>query len=142
MEWFRQVWRSHILGGVPLAAFLHSVVQFAADPGTGTQLRDLWLFPLHVILGATIGSVILVPAFSCQAVLYQGLVLCRLPVPLVVVVCGAFQAGLVFLWANLVGIEPSLAGRFPLTPPMVVAGFIAGGAAALVASRSRWNRAP
>jgi hypothetical protein len=140
---FRVVWLSHVFVGVPVAAFLHSVLQFAADPSTGAHVSDLLLFPLHFILGVLVGSVILVPAFTCQAMLYQGLVLCRTPVPLVVVGCGVFQASLVFLWAGLVGIEPSLAGRFCLTTPMIFAGFIAGGvasfSAAVIAKRHKVN---
>src|SRR5262245_43260781 len=125
---FRAVARSHIVLGVPLAAFLHSVVQFANEAQLG--LRDVLLFPVHFLAGVVVGSVILAPAFFGQALLFQLLTTLRVPTWLVIALCAGYQAGVVALWGKAVGIEPSLAGRFALTPPMIVAGFVAGGVVA------------
>jgi hypothetical protein len=110
--------------GVPVAAFFHSFLQFAFDPPVNA--RGVWLFPLHFFLGVLVGSIVLVPAFSLQAAVFHALRSKGFPVGAVIVTCGACQAGIVALWAVFVGIQPSLSGRFHLTFPMIVAGFIAG----------------
>jgi hypothetical protein len=141
---FRAVWWGHILVGVPVAAFEHSILQFAYASTGGPISQDLWLFPLHFLSGVIVGSIVLVPAFSLQALLFRFLARRGAPALLIVAACGAFQAGLVAFWADTVGIEPSLAGRFRLTPPMIVAGFIAGACATLAAAtvlarRQKWG---
>jgi hypothetical protein len=40
----------------------------------------------------------------------------------------------VSIWAVVVGIEPSLPGRFPMTLPMIGAGFVAGAVVAALAA--------
>jgi len=114
------VW--HLVLGVPLAALLHTAVQTAADVvdrGAGITL-------LHFLLGTMLGSVVLAPAFALQALLIFGLRRGGAGLPLQGLAGGAWQAALVAGWAVTVGIEPSLTGRFPMTLPMIAAGFFAG----------------
>jgi hypothetical protein len=126
-----RIWIWHLLFGVPSAAFAHSVIQFASAPDTG--LADLWLFAAHFLFGLLFGPVILLPAFSIQAGLFLGLRGVNAPAAVQVLAGGGIQAALVSLWAYIVGIEPSLPGRFSITAPMIAAGVLVGmGVAALV----------
>lgn len=132
----KTVFAVHLVVGVPLAAFFHSVLQFLYDPppiGTG-----IWLFPAHVLLGIIVGSIILAPAYGVQALVFLWLSGCHVPKALVLLICGLFQGGVVAVWAATVGIQPSLAGRFQLTPPMIAAGVLAGALVAVAAFR--WTR--
>ncbi len=127
------VFLRHLLWGVPLAAFLHSILQFAYEPFF--EPVDLLIFFLHFFLGIVIGAVILIPAYFLQALLYLFLQRRGVRCSALIFICGVFQALLVALWAAVVGIEPSLAGRFLLTPPMIFAGFLAGAAVAGITCR-------
>src|SRR5262245_16737170 len=98
---FRAVARSHVLLGVPLAALLHSILQFAYEGSW--RGRDFVLFPIHFLAGVVVGSLILVPAFFAQAVVFHVLTRARIPAWAVLVVCGGAQAGIVALWARYVG---------------------------------------
>jgi len=131
----KTVFAVHLVVGVPLAAFFHSVLQFLYEPPpieTG-----IWLFPAHVLLGIIVGSIILAPAYCVQALVFLWLSGRHVPKALVLLSCGLFQAGLVAVWAATVGIQPSLAGRFRLTQPMIAAGFLAG--ALVAAAAFRWT---
>lgn len=136
-----RIWRWHVLLGVPLAAFLHSIVQFAYD--TSTKIGDLGYFVFHFGLGILVGSVILVPAYTAQAFLFRWLRSRGVAGTALVLGCGAFQVGLVGLWWLAVGIEPSLGGRFRMGPVMMLAGFVAGAiVAAETGRRLRRETAP
>jgi hypothetical protein len=129
----KTIFAVHLLVGVPLAAFFHSVLQFLYEP---PPIRTgIWLFPAHFLLGIIVGSIILAPAYGVQALVFLLLSASHVPRSLVVLICGLFQAGVVAVWAATVGIQPSLAGRFPLTAPMIAAGFLAGALVAAVAFR-------
>ena len=128
----RRIWLRHLTLCIPLAAFLHSALQFAHaySPNWG-------LFPVHWATGMLFGSLILVPAFTSQAYISVWLSLRRFGKAAQIPAGGLTQATLVALWARFVGIEPSLPGNFFLTLPMIGAGFLAGGAvAAFAAPRS------
>src|SRR5689334_7482821 len=58
----------HLLIGVPLAAFTHSVVQFAYEPPA--SFTDILVFPLHFLLGVGCGLPVLIPAYTLQAGLF------------------------------------------------------------------------
>ena len=115
---------THIILGVPLAALFHSILQFAYEPSVG--LQDIFVFFFHFFLGTLVGSLILIPAYFLQSLLYLQLHKIRVRCSTLVFISGSFQACLVFLWALFVGIEPSLGGRFLITPPMIFAGFLVG----------------
>jgi hypothetical protein len=128
-------WLRHVLFGIPLGAGLHTAVQTAADwtPHDGGALLTL----AHFTLGMLCGGVVLGPAFSVQALVSVGLARAGAGRAMQVAAGGFVQAGCVGLWALLVGIEPSLPGRFPRTLPMIGAGFIAGAAVAAFAAHPR-----
>ena len=119
--------------GIPLAAFLHSGLQFA-HAYSRTLDNDWGFFPVHWAAGMLVGSLILVPAFTSQACISVWLSRrsCRKGVQ--ILAGGLTQATLVALWARFAGIEPSLPGNFSLTEPMIGAGFLAGSAAAMFAA--------
>ena len=119
--------------GVPLAAFLHTALQFAYAYSR-TVDNDWGFFPVYWAAGILFGSLILAPAFTIQA--YTSVWLSRRSFGkgVQILAGGLTQAALVALWARFVGVEPSLSGNFPLTEPMVGAGFSAGSAAAMFAA--------
>ncbi len=127
--WLRRIWWWHVLLGVPVAAFLHSVVQFAYS---ASALGDLAYFIFHFASGVLVGSVILVPAYSLQALLFASLWSRGLPRRAVGFGCGVLQAAFVGLWWFFVGVEPSLGGRFRMGPVMMTAAFVAGALVAYV----------
>jgi hypothetical protein len=128
-----RVWFLHVLIGVPSAAFAHSVLQFAHDASISWERA--WRFPIHFGLGLLVGSIILVPAYSLQALQFIGLRKLGSGAVVQMIAGGILQAGLVSLWAAFVGIEPSLAGNFPLTVPMIAAGFLVGAVVGAVVYR-------
>ena len=120
--------------GVPLAALLHTALQFAYAYSPNVD-SDWGFFPVHWVAGILFGAPILVPAFTIQA--YIGLWLRLFGRVVQILAGGVTQSALVALWVRFVGIEPSLAGNFALTLPMTIAGFVAGSTvAALAAPRS------
>lgn len=131
-SWMARVWWWHILMGVPVAATLHSIVQFAYD--SSLAISDLGYFVIHIALGIIVGSVILIPAYTVQALLFAWLSGRGAPKGVLAIGCGALQAAFVGLWALAFGLEPSLGGRFPISPVMMVAAFVAGALVALVVS--------
>ena len=136
----RRIWLRHLLLGIPLAAFLHTALQFAYAYSPNVD-NDWGFFPVHWVAGILFGAPLLAPAFTIQA--YIGLWL-RLFGPVVQILAGGFtQSALVGLWVRFVGIEPSLAGNFSLTLPMTIAGFVAGSTvAALAAPRATERKQP
>ncbi len=126
----RRIWLRHLFLGVPLAAFLHTVLQFAHAYSPNVD-NDWGFFPVHWVAGILFGAPLLVPAFTIQA--YIGLWL-RLFGRVVQILAGGFtQSALVGLWVRFVGLEPSLPGNFS-TLPMTIAGFVAGSAVAALAA--------
>lgn len=131
-------WARHVLIGVPLAAALHTALQTAADPLPHDDGALLTL--LHFALGVLVGSVVLGPTFSVQALVSIALGkagagrLVQVPAGAVV------QASFVSVWALTVGIEPSLPGRFSLTLPMIGAGLVAGAVVAALAAHPQAER--
>ena len=123
----------HLLLGVPVAAVLESAVQWAA--GAHLTAQDVAVFFASVALVALVGSVVLLPAFALQAGLVIALASRGVGRPWLVVTGAVLQAGLVVLYALVAGLEPSLPGRFPITPPMTVAGLVAGAVVAWAATR-------
>ncbi len=125
----RRIWLRHLTLGIPLAAFLHSALQFAHaySPNWG-------LFPVHWATGMLFGSLILAPAFTSQAYISVWLSRRGFGKAAQIPAGGLTQATLVALWARFVGIEPSLPGNFSLTEPMIGAAFLAGGAVAMFAA--------
>lgn len=102
----RRILVTHLVIGVPLAALLHSILQFLFEAPFAVQAG------LVIALGSLgVGRI-------AQIVAGAGL-----------------QALLVSIWAAFIGIEPSLAGRFRLTPPMVAAGALAGALTAWAATK-------
>jgi hypothetical protein len=129
----RKIWLRHLLLGIPLAAFLHTALQFAY--AYSPHLDNDWeLFPVHWVAGMLFGSLILAPAFTVQAYISVWLDRQRFSTGFQILAGGLVQATLVSLWARWVGIEPSLPGNFPLTPPMIGAGFLAGAVVAVFAA--------
>jgi hypothetical protein len=125
-----------VLLGVPLAALLHSMVQFAYD--ASTTLGDAGVFVFQVVLGILFGSVVLIPAYTVQALLFRWLWARGAGLAALAAVCGALQAIFVCVWWLVVGLQPSLGGRFRMGPVMVAAAFVAGALVALgVAARLR-----
>ena len=132
----RRVWLRHLTLGIPLAAFLHSALQFA-HAYSRTVDNDWGFFPVHWAAGMLFGSLILAPAFTSQAYISVWLSRRGFGKAAQILAGGLTQATLAGLWARFVGIEPSLPGNFSLTLPMIGAGFLAGGAvAAFAAPRS------
>jgi hypothetical protein len=128
-----RIWLWHVAVGVPAAAFAFSALQFAHHKPFAWE--DLWLFPLYYASAILVGSLILVPAYTLQALLFQGLRLLHRTSLVQIGAGGLFQAGLLTLWAVWIGIEPSLAGNFDLTLPTLVAGFLVGALTAAVTCR-------
>ena len=129
----RKIWLGHLMLGIPLAAFLHSALQFA-HAYSRTVDNDWGFFPVHWAAGMLVGSLILAPAFTIQAYLSVWLSRRSFGKGVQLLAGGLTQAALAALWARFVGIEPSLPGNFSLTQPMIGAGFLAGGAAAMFAA--------
>lgn len=131
MTW--KIWLRHQLLGVPLAALLHTALQFAYaySPNVGS---DWALLPIHWAAGMLFGSLILVPAFTVQAFVSVRLDRRAFGRGLQILAGGLTQAAVVGLWARFVGIEPSLPGNFSLTQAMVAAAFLAGGGVAAFAA--------
>lgn len=121
----RTIWFRHLLLGIPLAAFLHSALQFAYAYSPNLD-NDWGFFPIHWAAGMIVGSLILAPAFTLQAFVAVWLSRKNFSAGLQVLSGGLVQATLVALWAHFVGIEPSLSGNFQLTMPMIAAGFLSG----------------
>lgn len=121
----KRIMRLHIFSGVPLAAFFHSFLQFSYEINKH-NIDDLWLFPVHFGLGVLFGSVILVPAYALQAMVFIFLRANGGNRSTQIMFGGLLQAVFVSLYAMFVGIEPSLKGNFPLTFPMIMAGFFCG----------------
>ena len=117
--------------GVPLAALLHTALQFAYAYSPNVD-SDWGFFPVHWVAGILFGAPILVPAFTIQA--YIGLWLRLFGRVVQILAGGVTQSALVALWVRFVGIEPSLAGNFALTLPMTIAGFVAGSTVAALAA--------
>ena len=119
--------------GIPLAAYLHTALQFAH--AYAPNIDNRWgLLPVHWAAGMLFGSLILAPAFTIQAYISVWLNRQRFGTGPQILAGGLAQATLVALWARFVGIEPSLPGNFSLTLPMMGAGFLAGGVVALFAA--------
>ncbi|MCZ6491932.1 MAG: hypothetical protein O7A06_15560, partial [Acidobacteria bacterium] len=129
----RKIWLRHMMLSIPLAAFLHSALQFA-HAYSRTVDNDWVFFPVHWAAGMLAGSLILAPAFTIQAYISVWLSRRGFGKGVQIPAGGLTQATLVALWARFVGIEPSLAGNFSLTEPMIGAAFLAGGAVAMFAA--------
>lgn len=88
---------------------------------------DAPLFVAHVVLGTLFGVVILLPAYSVQAVVFFALTQrARVSAMETALLCGGLQALFVWCWDLAVGIQPNLGGRFSLVVPMVLAGTLCG----------------
>jgi hypothetical protein len=107
--------------GIPLAATCHTAIQTAAEP-----VDSLVVTQIHFVLGMLVGSIVLGPAYALQALSAWALDRRGVGRGWRMGVGGALQALLVTAWAAVVGIEPSLAGRFPMTVPMILAGLSVG----------------
>jgi len=119
--------------GIPLAAFLHSALQFAH--AYSRTVDNHWeFFPVHWAAGVLFGSIILAPAFTIQAYVSVWLSRRRRSTGLQILAGALTQAALVALWARFVGIEPSLPGNFSLSEPMIGAAFLAAGSVAMFAA--------
>ena len=129
----RRIWLRHLMLGIPLAAFLDSALQFAHAYSPSTD-NDWGLFLIHWAAGMLFGSLVLAPAFTVQAYISVWLNRRRFGIGSQVLAGGLAQAALVGLWGRFVGIEPSLPGNFPLTLPMIGAGFLAGTVVAVFAA--------
>ena len=129
----RKIWLRHLMLGIPLAAFLHSALQFA-HAYSRTIDNEWGFFPVHWAAGMLFGSLILAPAFTIQTYISVWLSRRGFGKGVQIPAGGLTQATLVALWARFVGIEPSLPGNFSLTEPMIGAAFLAGGAAAMFAA--------
>ena len=127
----------HIIVGVPLAALLHSVVHGASEV---KGLSELWVGIFHFLGGMVCGAVVFVPAYSLQGLTSMLLIRKGAKRLIVALAGGSLQALIVLLWATFVGIEPSLPGRFPITIPMICAGFAAGFATGEISCRYGWQR--
>src|SRR5262249_34243225 len=92
-----RIWLWHIAVGVPTAAFAHSVLQFTHHRPFAWE--DLWLFPLYYLTAILVGSLILIPAYSLQSLLFQGLRLLHRTSLVQIAAGGLFQAALLMLWA-------------------------------------------
>jgi len=103
--------------GIPLAAALHTALQTAADPLSRDDGAMLTL--LHFVLGVLVGSLILGPTFSEQALVSIALGKAGAGRWIQVPVGAVVQASFVAVWALIVGMEPSLPGRFSLALPMI-----------------------
>jgi hypothetical protein len=114
---------THVKVGVPAAAIAHGVVHCVCE---AIPARDLWLFPVYVILGTIFGSIVLAPAFALQALLVHVLSTIRVPLTLRAAAAGAMQSSFVWLWASTIGLEPSYGSWLPLTPWMMTAAFLVG----------------
>jgi len=126
---FSKILTWHLLIGVPLAAFTHSVVQFAYDP------VEFGWFPVHFIFGLGCGLPILIPAYALQAGVFALLRRVRAAWLVQVVAGAAVQAGIVGVWAATIGVQPSLGGNFPMTPVMIGAAGVVGGIVAALNMR-------
>jgi len=121
----KRIWLRHLALGIPLAALLHTCLQFAH--AYSSRFDNDWdIFPLHWFLGVVFGSVVLGPAFSVQALLAISLGKKHAGRVTQIVAGGLLQGVFVWLWAEVIGIEPSLSGNFLLTEPMIAAGCVAG----------------
>ena len=119
--------------GIPLAAFLHSALQFAH--AYSRTVDNHWeFFPVHWAAGVLFGSIILAPAFTIQAYVSVWLSRRHRSTGLQILAGALTQAALVALWAKFVGIEPSLSGNFSLSEPMIGAAFLAAGSVAMFAA--------
>lgn len=130
---FTKILTLHLLIGVPAAAFAHSVVQLAYE--TPTTPAEFGWFPIHFLFGVGCGLPILIPAYVLQAGLFALLWRMKSNGLVQVVAGAALQAALVSLWAMFVGVQPSLAGNFPMTPVMIGAAAVVGGLVAALNSR-------
>jgi hypothetical protein len=82
--------------GVPAAATAHAIVHCICE---AMPARELWILPIYVILGAIVGSIVLVPAFAVQALLLHVLSTMKIPLAMRAIAAGAVQAGFVWIWS-------------------------------------------
>ena len=130
----RPFWRillRHAAIGIPLSAALHTALQTAAE----TASVGIGVTILHFVTGMLVGSIVLGPAYALQAIFGRALAALGIGRLGLALAGGGLQALLVSAWAFWVGIEPSIPGRFPLTLPMIGAGFVAG---AVVGALGGW----
>lgn len=113
----------HAKLGVPAAATAHAIVHCICE---AVPVRDLWILPFYVFLGAIVGSIVLVPAFAGQALLMHFLSTMRIPLAMRAVAAGALQSGFVWIWSLTIGLEPSSGSWLPVTPWMMTAAFLVG----------------
>ena len=113
----------HVKLGVPAAVTAHGIVHCVCE---AMPARDLWVFPVYVVLGTILGSVVLAPAFVVQALLVHFLSTLRIPLPMRAVAAGATQSSFVWIWGSTIGLEPSYGSWLPLTPWMMTAAFLVG----------------
>jgi hypothetical protein len=131
---------AHVKWGIPFAAAAHTLVQWAC--GWEPWFRDMWMLPIHTLLGIVFGSIITGPAFLAQGFLTRLVTFLGAPRWLSALLGGVLQASFVAAWAVFVGLEPSLEGRCPLTGPMLAAAFCVGTCVGLIVTRRRPPAAP
>lgn len=117
----------HVKLGVPLAALTHTIVDWI---WVTPRLRDIWVFPFQVVLGAIFGSILLIPAFAGQALLMRRLSSSGVPFLTRAVIAGLLQASFVWLFGFTVGLE----SHFSAIPMMMMmtAAFLVGAAVACI----------
>lgn len=124
---------THVKFGLPAAAVAHAVVHCVCE---AMPVRELWVFPFYVVLGAIAGSIVLAPAFAVQAMLVDFLVAMRIPLAVRATAAGGVQSAFVWIWASTIGLEPSAGSWLPVTPWMMTAAFVVGaGTTCIVALR-------